>query len=124
MSFGIGKRFSFSASHTLDALPEDHPCRRLHGHNYEVEVISAAPDVDERGFVHDYLELGPFKDWLAAEVDHRHLNDVLDGPASAERLAWWFFEWCKANLPAEVATRLVAVRVSETPTTWAEYRPG
>ena len=124
MTFTISKRFAFSASHTLAALADDHPCRRLHGHNYEVEVVSAAADVDERGFVHDYFELAPFKQWLDDAVDHRHLNDLLDGPTSAERLAWWFFEWCKANLPADVATRLVAVRVSETPATWAEYRPG
>ena len=124
MSFTISKRFAFSASHTLDALADDHPCRRLHGHNYEVEIVSGAADVDERGFVHDYLDLAPFKQWLDAAVDHRHLNDLLDGPTSAERLAWWFFEWCKANLPADVATRLAAVRVSETPATWAEYRPG
>ncbi len=123
MTFTIGKRFSFSASHTLDALADDHPCRRLHGHNYEVEVVSASVEVDERGFVHDYLELAPFKEWLASAVDHRHLNDVLPGQPSAERIAWWCFEWCKANLPSEVASRLVAVRVSETPGTWAEYRP-
>ena len=42
VSFTIAKRFSFSASHALTAVPEDHKCRRTHGHNYEVEV-SAPP---------------------------------------------------------------------------------
>jgi 6-pyruvoyltetrahydropterin/6-carboxytetrahydropterin synthase len=123
VSFVISKRFEFSASHLLAGLGDDHPCSRLHGHNYRVEVVAAAPDLDERGFVVDYHELSPLRDFLKATVDHRHLNDVVPGQPSAERIAWWIYEWCKGNLPHEVARRLVAVRVSETPSTWAEYRP-
>jgi len=123
MSFAITKRFAFSASHQLEAVGPDHPCARLHGHNYEVEVVAEAPDLDERGFVVDYFELDPVRDYLADTLDHRHLNDVISGEPSAERIAWWVFEWCKANLPVEVARQVAAVRVSETPRTWAEYRP-
>jgi 6-pyruvoyltetrahydropterin/6-carboxytetrahydropterin synthase len=123
VSYRIAKRFSFSASHALTAVPEDHKCRRLHGHNYEVEVVCSAPDLDERGMVVDYFELDPVKRLIDATVDHRHLNDVLDGEPTAERLAWWLFEALQKELPAEVASRLEAVRVHETPRTWAEYRP-
>lgn len=121
--FTISKRFSFSASHQLLTLGADHPCARMHGHNYEVEVVSAAAELDDDGFVHDYREFDALKRFLDEHVDHRHLNDVVPGPPSAEQLAWWLFDWCKANLPADAAARLVAVRVSETPRTWAEYRP-
>jgi 6-pyruvoyltetrahydropterin/6-carboxytetrahydropterin synthase len=121
--FTIAKRFSFSASHQLTAAPEGHPCRRLHGHNYEVEVVCAAVDLDDRDMVVDYLELDPVKRFVDETVDHRHLNDVLDGEPTAERLAWWFYESLKASLPGEIAGRLAAVRVQETPRTWAEYRP-
>ena len=121
--FTITKRFAFSASHTLDSLGPDHPCARLHGHNYEVEVVSASSDLDQHGFVHDYRAFDALKAHIDSVLDHRHLNDVLPGPTSAEQLAWWLFEWCKEHLPSEVAARVVAVRVSETPRTWAEYRP-
>jgi 6-pyruvoyltetrahydropterin/6-carboxytetrahydropterin synthase len=121
--FTIAKRFSFSASHTLTEVPEDHKCRRLHGHNYEVEIVCAAPDLDRRSMVADYFDLDPVKRFLDDTVDHRHLNDVLDGEPTAERLAWWLFEAAKTVLPVEVAGRVVAVRVHETPRTWAEYRP-
>lgn len=30
----IAKGFHFSASHQLYRLPEEHPCARMHGHNY------------------------------------------------------------------------------------------
>ena len=37
--YTIAKTFYFSASHVIGGLPPEHPCSRLHGHNYEVEVI-------------------------------------------------------------------------------------
>lgn len=123
MSFTIAKRFAFSASHVLTKVPEDHKCRRLHGHNYEAEIICASDDLDERGMVVDYFDLDPAKRLIDERLDHRHLNDVVDGEPTAEHLAWWLYESLKGHLPPATATRLVAVRIHETPTTWAEYRP-
>lgn len=123
MSFSIAKRFAFSASHVLTKVPEDHKCRRLHGHNYEAEIICAAEELDDRGMVVDYFDLDPAKRLIDDTLDHRHLNDVVDGEPTAERLAWWLYESLKGHLPAETAAQLVAVRIYETSTTWAEYRP-
>lgn len=116
--YRITKEFHFSASHQLDHLPEDHPCARLHGHNYVVVVELAAEDLDADGFVRDYRALAPLKEYIDTRFDHRHLNDVIEGPATAERLAKHFFDWCRARWP-----ETAAARVSETPKTWAEYRP-
>jgi 6-pyruvoyltetrahydropterin/6-carboxytetrahydropterin synthase len=47
------------------------------------------------------------------------LNDVLgDDCVTAERMAKHLFDWCRARWP-----EVTAVKVSETPKTWAEYRP-
>lgn len=117
--YTIYKQFHFSASHQLMGLPDDHPCARFHGHNYIVEVELRSETLDSVGFVRDYRELGPLKSYIDDELDHRHLNDVLgDDQVTAERLARHFYDWSKARW-AEVS----AVRVSETPKTWAEYRP-
>ena len=62
----IGKRFSFSASHFIGGLPAAHPCARLHGHNYEVEVALQAPALDTVGFVRDFRELSALKDFINA----------------------------------------------------------
>lgn len=116
--FIIKKEFSFSASHRIYGLPEDHPCSRLHGHNYRVEVVLSSESLDGVGFVRDYRELSAFKHYLDDTVDHRDLNEVLgDDCVTAEQMARFFYRWCKAKWP-EVS----AVRVSETPKTWAEYR--
>lgn len=117
--YSIAKRFQFSASHRIGGLPEGHPCAGLHGHNYEVEVVLQSASLDATGFVRDYRELSPLKEYIDATLDHRHLNDVLgDDRTTAERLAQFLYDWCRQRWP-EVA----AVRVSETPRTWAEYRP-
>lgn len=117
--FRITKQFHFSASHQLTALPDDHPCARLHGHNYIVEVELAAAELDENGFVRDYRDLSAFKHYVDEGFDHRHLNEVLGHDmVTAERLARHFFEWCRERFP-----QTSCVRVSETPKTWAEYRP-
>lgn len=116
--FTIIKRFDFSASHVLDHLAADHPCARLHGHNYSVEVVVEAPALDDRGFCQvDYRELDPFKRYVDATLDHRHLNDVLPCRTTAENLARFLFVEARKLSPF-----VVACRVSETPKTWAEYR--
>ncbi|ABD11131.1 6-pyruvoyl tetrahydropterin synthase and hypothetical protein [Frankia casuarinae] len=119
--FAIRKEFGFSASHVLDHLPADHPCSRMHGHNYTVvlELKAQESGLNEAGFVRDYRDLGEFKAWTDDTLDHRHLNDVIiDLNPSAEQLARWIFTTWREKLP-----ELVAVSVSETPKTWAEFRP-
>jgi 6-pyruvoyltetrahydropterin/6-carboxytetrahydropterin synthase len=116
--YTISKRFTFSASHIIEGLPEAHQCSRLHGHNYVVEVVLTAEQLDAVGFVVDYGELKPLKQIIDSELDHRHLNDVLPGATTAEAIARFLFDRARALWP-----QTAAVRVSETPTTWAEYRP-
>jgi 6-pyruvoyltetrahydropterin/6-carboxytetrahydropterin synthase len=117
--YTIAKRFAFSASHVIGGLPADHPCARLHGHNYEVEVVLQSPTLDATGFVRDFRELSDLRDLIDTTLDHRHLNDVLGHDrTTSEVLGRWLYDWCRARWP-----EVVAVRVSETPRTWAEYRP-
>jgi 6-pyruvoyltetrahydropterin/6-carboxytetrahydropterin synthase len=113
----ISKQFHFSASHQLPTLPEGHPCKRLHGHNYVVEVVLQAEALDEHGFVIDYGDLKPFKQMIDDTLDHRHLNDVLPCTPSSENLARYLYDWAKARWP-----QVAEMRVSETPRTWAVYR--
>jgi 6-pyruvoyltetrahydropterin/6-carboxytetrahydropterin synthase len=115
--YTITKEFSFSASHILEGLPEGHKCGRLHGHNYVVILELAAPDLNSVGFVVDYGDLQPFKDIIDNELDHKHLNDVVQFQTSAEHLANWLF--ARAG---KFWDCVAAVRVSETAKTWAEFR--
>jgi 6-pyruvoyltetrahydropterin/6-carboxytetrahydropterin synthase len=118
--FTITKRFEFSAAHQLDHLDPSHKCATLHGHNYIVEIELQALALDEQGFVLDYGCLAPFKDYIDRELDHQNLNKVLGSgiATTAENLALGLYH--KAR---EYYGQVTAVRVSETPKTWAEYRP-
>lgn len=121
MSFVIGKQFSFAAAHHLNGLPSGHKCARMHGHTYTVELMLASDVLDAAGFVADYADLDPLGRYIAEELDHRDLNDVLPVQPSCENIARHLHEWCQANLT--VGPLAAAVRVSESPHTWAEYRP-
>ena len=72
--FRISKEFHFSASHQLTQMPDDHPCARLHGHNYVVVLELQGEALNPYGFVRDYLELKAFKDYIDDTLDHRHLG--------------------------------------------------
>jgi 6-pyruvoyltetrahydropterin/6-carboxytetrahydropterin synthase len=123
MTFRIAKRFTFEAAHQLAGLPEGHKCGRLHGHSYTVEVVVTATELTGPGFVADFADLAPAKQHLAERFDHHALNASLDVEPTSENLARCLFEWCAENLPLPTTAALEAVRVSETPATWAEYRP-
>ena len=117
--YKISKEFSFSAAHSLFGLAENHPCSRMHGHNYVVTVHLRAKELNPQGFVRDYNELRMVKCYIDGTLDHRNLNDIL-APlnSSAENIAKMIYDRFKPQLP-----ELYAVEVSETPKTSAIYEP-
>jgi len=114
--YKISKQFSFAASHILEGLPEEHPCSRLHGHNYVVTVHLKSDELNTAGFVRDYRELSFIKNYLDENLDHRHLNDVLGFNPTAELIARHLYDRFKDRLQ-----ELYAVEVSESPKTTAIY---
>ncbi|MFB6884193.1 6-pyruvoyl tetrahydropterin synthase family protein [Streptomyces noursei] len=120
-TFTIGKRFAFEAGHRLAGLPAGHKCARQHGHSYEVEVILTAPALDEPGFVTDFGDLAPFKEFLDTELDHRNLHEILPLAPTSEHLAQLLAGWFIQNLQSKIHGRLVAVLVRETTSSWARF---
>jgi 6-pyruvoyltetrahydropterin/6-carboxytetrahydropterin synthase len=114
--YTIAKEFHFSASHVLSGLQEDHPCGRLHGHNYVIRVHLKSDSLDEVGFITDYRELDAIKKYIDNQLDHRHLNDVLGFNPTAENMSLYFYEMFKG-----FNKFIYAVEVEETPKTIARY---
>ena len=116
--FTISKTWRFSASHQILTLETGHPCRRLHGHNYEITFRFSRGELDEHGFVVDFTQLHKtIGFWVDKVLDHRHLNDVPGiGTISSEGIAIYAYSQWALHLPS-----LIAVRVSEGGSTWAEY---
>ena len=116
--YTISKEFAFSAAHTLNGLPADHPCSRLHGHNYVIIVELSSVKLDHVGFVTDYRKLDPVKQYIDTNLDHKNLNDVLEFNPTAENIAKYLFKIFTKTFP-----QLSAVSVKETPKTLARYTP-
>lgn len=118
MTYEVSKDHSFSASHQLAGLPPEHPCSRLHGHNFTVTLVLRAYALDDVGFVVDYNDLRPFFKWIDDKFDHRHLNDVVDFNPTSENMAHYLWQQAidQFGLPA------YEVRWSETPKTLATFR--
>lgn len=114
--FTISKVFECCSSHVLTGLAKEHPCSRLHGHNYSIKVILESETLNEVGFIVDYRALDYIKKWVDETMDHKHLNDVFDFNPTAENMANHIYQIFKLSLP-----QLKAVEVSETPKTNARF---
>lgn len=110
----IGKSYSFSAAHHLTGVPSDHPCARLHGHNYRVEVELFGKIDPFSGFAcgMDFADLDRVIKPIIERLDHQLLNDFVANP-TAENLAIYVAH--EIDLVG-----VVSVRVWETDKCWAE----
>lgn len=92
--------YYIEAARRLPRLPESHPCSRVHGHSFRIEVHVSGPVDPDTGWVIDFAELDAAFAPLKAQIDHRYLNDLpgLENPTS-ERLAQWIWQQLKPALP-------------------------
>ena len=118
MRVRLTHEFPLESAHFLPQVPEDHKCRRVHGHGFVIEV-HVEGEVDPRsGWLLDYAELRAAFEPLRRRLDHRLLNDLpgLENPTS-ENLAAWIWRELKPALPP-----LVEVTVRETAWARCSYR--
>lgn len=116
----ICKKFSFCYGHRL---PEyNGKCSRYHGHNADVEVevvrVSGRPSYDT--MVMDFRELKDIVNPILEKLDHSDLTEFFTEPPTAETICRFISSAIRQDLPKGVD--LIRVRVSETPTSWAEWR--
>lgn len=137
----ISKEWRFDAAHQLPN--HDGKCATPHGHTYTVAVgLTGYPQPPdgrpEEGMVADFAVLdGIWRRQLEPLLDHQDLNVSLvghlpptTGPHGAdvplttsEHLATWIYEVFSKALDAgavDVGRHVQFVRVSETPSTYAE----
>ena len=114
----IFRIFHLQCARRLPALPTSHPCSRLHGHSFKVE-LTVSGDIDSTlGWVLDFADIEAAWQPVYAALDHRYLNDVdgLDNPTS-ENLAVWLWRQLKPTLLG-----LSAITVMESHDSGCTYR--
>jgi 6-pyruvoyltetrahydropterin/6-carboxytetrahydropterin synthase len=128
----VTKRIEFCYGHRL--LDYDGVCKHPHGHNAVAEIDVRTDRLDQRNMVADFSDIKRLvKGWIDRELDHKMIlrdDDPLVAPLKAlgepifilesnptvERIAKLIFDQTR-----ELGFQVVAVRVWETPSSFAAY---
>ncbi len=114
----VFRSFGIEAAHMLPNVPPDHPCARVHGHSFLIELWVSGFVGGRSGWVIDFAEIGAVFNPLRDQLDHRLLNEIegLSNPTS-ENLAIWIWDRVAGGLRG-----LSKVVVRETSTSGCVYR--
>jgi 6-pyruvoyltetrahydropterin/6-carboxytetrahydropterin synthase len=114
----VFKTFTIEAAHQLPNVPDSHPCARVHGHSFAIELWVSGVVGGRSGWVIDFADIMDAFRPLGEQLDHRLLNQI-DGLANptSENLAIWIWERVSTSLRG-----LSKVVVRETATSGCVYR--
>jgi 6-pyruvoyltetrahydropterin/6-carboxytetrahydropterin synthase len=114
----LSKDFTFEAAQTLPNVPPDHPCGKMHGHSFKVEVTVEGEVDPHMGWVYDHSRISRAIEPLLDILDHSYLNEIkgLEN-ATIENLAAWLWVRLQDSLPG-----LCEIIIHETPTARCIYR--
>jgi 6-pyruvoyltetrahydropterin/6-carboxytetrahydropterin synthase len=122
--FEVSVEQTFAAGHALRDYKGK--CENVHGHNYRVQVTVAGERLADNGLLVDFLELKRLMHGVIEYLDHRFINDLppfdVINP-SAENMAKYFHDEISRGLGGELPVRVAEVRIWETDTSVAVYRP-
>ena len=115
---------TFAAGHALRNYRGK--CENVHGHNYRCQVTLEGADLDSIGLLVDFVELKKVVHGVLDRMDHQWLNefppfDVLN--PSAENMAKYIYDEVSEGLKTRQGVRVGAIRLWETDTASATYRP-
>ena len=132
--YKVVKRLNFCYGHRL--LFYEGACSRIHGHNAILEIELSSNILDSLGMVYDFCKIKKIADeFVVQKLDHRlilHKEDpllsilekegeeifIFPNNPTAENIAKYIFDILKCQgLP------ITAIRLWESDTSWAEWRP-
>jgi 6-pyruvoyltetrahydropterin/6-carboxytetrahydropterin synthase len=122
--FEVTVEQTFAAGHALRNYKGK--CENVHGHNYRVRVTIAGEQLDEIGLLVDFVDVKRLMGGAIEYLDHRFINDLPpfdELNPSAENIAKYFYDRLSAGMKTDAPVRIAEVRVWETDTSSAVYRP-
>ena len=87
----VYRTFRFHAARFLPNLNDNHICKKIHGHTFNLTVYISGPINDPEGFVIDFFDIDDIVNKrILPLVDHKLLNDIdtLDNPTSEHLVKW------------------------------------
>ncbi|MCA9527409.1 MAG: 6-carboxytetrahydropterin synthase [Myxococcales bacterium] len=108
----------FESARQLTGVPPDHPCSRLYGLAFELDIHVQGSLDPVTGFVIDFADIEAAFAPLHALLDHDHLNrhTGLENPTSEVMVAW-IWDRLAPRLPG-----LTCLSLRENPTSRVIYR--
>ncbi len=115
--FSLKVEGSFSSAHNLRGYKGK--CEDLHGHNWRVEIVVKASDLDDLGMVLDFKYLKNELNAILEKLDHKYLNKLVffkEINPTSENIAKYIYRKLKSRI-----TFLDSVTVWENSTSCATY---
>jgi 6-pyruvoyltetrahydropterin/6-carboxytetrahydropterin synthase len=125
--FEVSVEAGFAAAHQLRNYRGK--CENLHGHNYKVRVTVQGQELNSIGLLADFTELKAALREISESLDHKFLNEIppfTEINPSAENVAKYICDRLQVSLReggSEVPVTIAEVKVWETDTSTATYRP-
>jgi 6-pyruvoyltetrahydropterin/6-carboxytetrahydropterin synthase len=122
--FEVAVEQTFAAGHALRNYKGK--CENVHGHNYRVRVTIAGEQLDDAGLLVDFVDVKRLMGGAIEYLDHRFINELPPFDQinpSAENMAKYFYDRVSAGMQSDAPVRIAEVRVWETDTSSAVYRP-
>ena len=125
--FEVTVEQTFAAGHALREYKGK--CENVHGHNYRVQITVEGEKLNRIGLLVDFVELKRVVREVIARLDHQFINDLepftVINP-SAENMAKYFYDEVSSRLDtasSEAPSRISQIKIWETDTSIAVYRP-
>jgi 6-pyruvoyltetrahydropterin/6-carboxytetrahydropterin synthase len=122
--FEVSVEQTFAAGHALRNYKGK--CENVHGHNYRVRITVQGDQLDATGLLVDFLDVKSLIGGVVDYLDHQFINDLPpfdELNPSAENIAKYFYDRVSGGLKNEVPVRVSEVKIWETDTSSAVYRP-
>ena len=96
----IFRTFRFHSARHLPNLDDNHICKKMHGHTFNLTIYVKGNINKNNGFVMDFYDIDKIVNKIIiSRIDHKVLNDVenLSNPTS-EKLTKWIWQKLEKNL--------------------------
>ncbi|MEC7833007.1 MAG: 6-carboxytetrahydropterin synthase QueD [Pseudomonadota bacterium] len=111
----------FSSAHILNGHKGD--CKRMHGHNWKVEVEVSGNKLDNIGMVMDFKDIKKSAKEIGGRLDHQFLNDLepfKENNPTAENIAKYFFSELSKKINND-SIELKSIKLWETDKSAVKY---
>tara|TARA_B100000959_G_C14873567_1_gene579379 strand:- start:283 stop:642 length:360 start_codon:yes stop_codon:yes gene_type:complete len=103
----VYRTFRFHSARYLPKLDDDHICKKMHGHTFNLTIYVKGKINKKNGFVIDFYDIDKIvNNKIISKIDHKVLNDLPDLPnPTSEHLCKWI--WDKLHLQFDILSKII-----------------